>query len=49
MTQVEARRLAKILNDNGVPALADNFGGWGGQPNSQVWRVVIFGGYEFAS
>lgn len=39
MDQDEARKTARDLNLCGIPAIADNRGGWSGQPASQVWGV----------
>lgn len=39
MEQVAARRIARRLNGHGFQVIADNRGGWSGQPGSQVWGV----------
>lgn len=39
MEQSTARQLAHKLQGAGIPAIADNLGGWSGGPRSQIWGV----------
>lgn len=44
MDMIEARRKAKEYRDDGIPAIADNLGGWSGQAMSQVWGIRLVSG-----
>lgn len=39
MDQIEARDVARSLNTAGFEVIADNRGGWSGQPGSMIWGV----------